>query len=77
MADGHNRFGVTLPNFEIRFVDKKGNASGMQLADLTARPIGLKVMRPSQSNRAFEIIESKLIRDRQVRNKIGRMRIFP
>lgn len=52
---------MKLSNFEIRFVDKKANAIGMQLAGLTARPIGLRVLRPAQPNRAFEIIERKLV----------------
>ena len=33
-------FGITMPKFEIAFADKKTNSIGLQLADLTARPIG-------------------------------------
>ena len=58
---GHNTMRMKLSNFEIRFVDKKADAIGMQFADLTARPIGLRVLRPAQPNRAFEIIERKLV----------------
>jgi len=43
------------------FVDKRSNSSGLQLADLMARPIGLKVLRPLQENRAFEVLRPKLI----------------
>lgn len=43
--------------------DKKNNSIGLQLADLVARPIGLKQLRPSQSNRAWDVIERKLDRD--------------
>lgn len=46
--------------FEMRFISKKANCSGIQLADLVARPIGLHVLRPEQKNRAFDIIRSKL-----------------
>ena len=46
-------------NFEIRFVDKRANSSGLQIADLVARPIGINVLRPEQTNRAFEIIQQK------------------
>lgn len=46
--------------FSIRFVSKRANCSGLQLADLTARPTGLHVLRPNQPNRAFEIIKPKL-----------------
>ena len=46
--------------FEMRFVSKKANCSGIQLADLVARPIGLHTLRPQQKNRAFDIIQPKL-----------------
>ncbi|MGE9760102.1 DUF3800 domain-containing protein [Pseudomonas sp. PDM20] len=55
---GDNKFGKTLP-FEIVFADKKTNSSGLQLADLVARPIGLSVVRPEQENRAFELLKRK------------------
>ena len=45
---------------EPRFVKKAINSTGLQLADLTARPIALDVLRPGQSNRAYEIIKRKL-----------------
>jgi len=50
---------ISLP-FEILFADKKINSSGLQLADLVARPIGRYVMNPTQPNRAFTTIKSKL-----------------
>lgn len=34
-------------------------SSGLQLADLVARPIGLKTLRPGQENRAFESLQPK------------------
>jgi hypothetical protein len=40
---GHNMWGSALP-FEIRFSDKKCNSTGMQLADLVARPIGQEIL---------------------------------
>jgi hypothetical protein len=46
--------------FEPVFVDKKINCSGLQLADLTARPIALSVLRPGQPNRAMDVIRPKL-----------------
>jgi len=46
---------------EVVFADKKSNAAGLQLADLMARPVGMSVLKPDQSNRAFEIIKSKFI----------------
>lgn len=43
-----------------QFVSKKANSSGLQLADLMARPIGLGVLRPDQPNRAYETIKTKI-----------------
>ncbi len=62
ICDGANRLGVRLP-FEIVFADKKTNAVGLQLADLVARPIGLSVLRPTQANRAFEVLMKKFFCD--------------
>lgn len=60
LCDGDNDRGKRLP---YRFVvaDKKVNSAGLQLADLVARPIGLSYLRPSQSNRAFEILKEKFL----------------
>ena len=44
---------------EARFAGKSINSTGLQLADLTARPIALKALRPDQSNRAYDIIAAK------------------
>lgn len=46
--------------FNIRFISKTANSTGLQLADLMARPIALHTFRPEQPNRAYEIIEPKL-----------------
>jgi hypothetical protein len=53
-----NRFNAPLP-FEVIFADKKVNSCGLQLADLVARPVGLSVLRPGQSNRAFDTLTRK------------------
>lgn len=58
ICSGANRFSAILP-FTVVFADKKANSSGLQLADLVARPIGLSVARPEQSNRAFAILREK------------------
>lgn len=47
--------------FELIFVDKRSNSSGLQLADLVARPIAINCLRPEQPNRAFDIIKSKAL----------------
>jgi hypothetical protein len=47
---------------QFRIANKQVNSSGLQLADMVARPIGLKVMRPNQPNRAWDMIEPKFPR---------------
>jgi hypothetical protein len=54
-----------IEGFEILFTDKKANSVGLQIADLVARPIGLKTLRPDQENRAYETILPK-VWDRKV-----------
>lgn len=59
ICDGGNFKKEDLP-FTLVFADKLSNSSGLQLADLMARPIGLTVIRPQQPNRAFEALRGKL-----------------
>lgn len=58
LCDGQNRVNQAFA-FDIRFADKKANSAGLQLADLVARPIGLRILKPHQVNRAFETLEPK------------------
>ncbi|TQV62820.1 MAG: DUF3800 domain-containing protein [Halothiobacillaceae bacterium] len=58
ICDGANTKSKPLP-FDIIFADKKVNSSGLQLADLVARPVGMSVLRPHQENRAFEVLKRK------------------
>lgn len=60
ICDGANFKRDDFP-FEIVFAHKQSNSSGLQLADLVARPIGMSVIRPEQTNRAFELLQSKLV----------------
>ena len=55
----------TLQGLEIVFADKKANSAGLQIADLTARPIGRHFIDSEQSNRAWDAIETKLLRSPQ------------
>jgi hypothetical protein len=57
--------------------DKKTNSEGMQLADLTARPIGLSVLRPDQKNRAMDVLEEKFCRGEPGRKEGVGLKIFP
>ena len=45
--------------FEIKVADKQTNSTGMQIADLIAKPIGRNTLKPQQKNRAYEVIETK------------------
>jgi hypothetical protein len=81
ICDGQNRLGKSLP-FEVLFSDKKVMSSGLQLADLVARPIGLNLLRPEQENRAFDVLKRKFYCNGG-REKVGEgyegvgMKIFP
>ena len=59
ICDGGNFKKVEFP-FDVVFADKQSNSSGLQLADLVARPVGLSVIRPQQPNRAFDALKDKL-----------------
>lgn len=48
--------------FDLIMAPKTVNSNGLQLADLTARPIGLYCMRPDQENRTYEILKKKFWR---------------
>nr|WP_253308236.1 DUF3800 domain-containing protein [Rickettsia endosymbiont of Ceutorhynchus assimilis] len=56
---GYKDIDFSLIPFNMVCTDKKCNSTGLQLADLIARPIGLSILRPSQKNRAFEVIQAK------------------
>ncbi len=76
VCSGFNYLQQRLP-FELVFADKKSNSTGLQLADLIARPIGLHILKPEQSNRAFAIINDKFYRNgKGVRNGYG-LKCFP
>lgn len=67
ISDGQNIFRQKFDGFNIRFADKRSNSTGMQLADLTARPIGLHYMRPDQHNRSFDVIQEKIHKCRNIK----------
>lgn len=75
ICDGGNFKRDDFP-FEIVFAHKQSNSSGLQLADLVARPIGMSVIRPAQPNRAFELLKPKLVRIQGNTNGWG-LKVFP
>jgi hypothetical protein len=58
---GQNAVGA-MSNLDIRFMDKRHNSTGLQLADLVAHPIGRHTIMPEQPNRAYEIVAEKFRR---------------
>jgi len=76
IRDGANDFGRPLP-FELIIADKKTNSEGLQLADLTARPIGLSVLRPEQDNRAAAVLEGKYYRNISGNQLWTGLKVFP
>ena len=58
ICDGQNFGNINFP-FEIIMANKMTNSAGLQLADLVARPIGLSVLKPTQENRAYDILKLK------------------
>jgi hypothetical protein len=62
ICDGANPENRLLP-FDVVFADKKTNLTGLQLADLVARPVGLQYIRPTQDNQAFELLKRKFYCD--------------
>ena len=76
ICDGKNYRGKKA-GFDIIFADKRINSAGLQLADLTARPIGRYVMAPEQPNRAWDIIERKLHRSSAGHIEGWGLKVFP
>lgn len=63
--------------FNLQMVPKAANSVGLQISDLIARPIGIRVLRPRQPNRAYEIIKTKLARDRHGSAVGWGIKLFP
>lgn len=76
ICDGGNRVGE-MRNLDIRFVDKKHNSPGLQVADLAAYPVGRHIIKPDQPNRAYEIIEGKLRRGPEGQVRGYGLKVFP
>ncbi len=76
IRDGANNWGE-MRCLDLVFADKKANLAGLQLADLTARPIGLNVLRPDQPNRAYEVIRRKIRSSPDGRIEGWGFKVFP
>jgi hypothetical protein len=62
---------------EFRCAPKSANSSGLQLADMIARPIGLHVLRPNQSNRAWDTLFPKLVRSQSGQVNGYGLKVYP
>ncbi|PPB74326.1 DUF3800 domain-containing protein [Campylobacter hyointestinalis] len=76
VCSGSNFLDIRLP-FEIVLSNKKSNSAGLQLADLIARPIGLKIFKEKQENRAFEILKNKFYQNGNKQIEGSGLKIFP
>lgn len=76
ICDGANKDRRPYP-FEILICDKKTNSEGLQLADLTARPVGLSILRPDQPNRAMDVLNTKFHRSDRGEVKGYGLKCFP
>ena len=56
---GYRNHDFSNMEFEPRFAKKGANSTGLQLADLTARPLALKTLRPDQANRTHSVLSEK------------------
>jgi len=62
---------------EMVLTDKKANSTGLQLADMVARPIGRHLLRPDQPNRAYGTLEPKFRRNNQRRIEGWGLKCYP
>jgi len=76
VCDGKNYMKKSLP-FDIVFADKKSNSSGLQIADLVARPIGLHILKPEQQNMAYEVVKEKFYKDKNGSEDGWGLKCFP
>ena len=76
VCDGDNGSGRTYP-FSIVVAHKHTNSEGLQLADLVARPIGQRVLRPEQPNRTWEVLARKLYTGRDGIATGNGLEVFP
>ena len=76
ICDGANACGCRLP-FQVVFVDKKQNLAGLQLADLVCHPIGRHLLKPEQTNRAYEVVQRKIRRNGAGRIEGYGLKTFP
>jgi len=76
ICDGANALNKRLP-LELVMIPKASNSTGLQIADLVARSVGIKVLRPMQPNRAYDIVAKKFRRSSAGETKGWGLKVFP
>jgi len=61
----------------IRFENKDKNITGLQLADLVARPVGDKILNPRRKPYLWDEIKPKLCPDQETLNSILGLKVMP
>ena len=76
ICDQETPLGVPMP-FDIQIAHKQINSCGLQFADLIARPIGRKQLKPEQANRAFDVLAKKFFRGEEGQHNEWGLKCFP
>jgi len=76
IVEGNNACRRALP-FELVMVSKSANSPGLQIADVAARPLGIKTLRPLQANRAYDVLRDKIRRDAAGEAQGWGVKVFP
>jgi len=61
-------------SFQLKFHDKRKNIVGIQLADLCVHPAARHILKPDQTNQAYEIVKGHLY---QGGGKVNGWKVFP
>jgi hypothetical protein len=76
ITNGNNACNRALP-FDLVMIPKIANSPGQQIADLAARPLGIRAIRPDQANRAYEALRGKIRRDSKGKAEGWGVKVFP
>ena len=76
ICDGDNRHRKAY-DMEVLIKNKLSNSIGLQVADMTARPLALSKLRPVQPNRAMDVIRRKLYTGRHGAVQGNGLKFFP
>ena len=76
IVDGSNGLSKKMP-MDLVMIPKSSNSTGLQIADLVARPVGIKVLRPAQPNRAYDIVVKKFRKSPAGEIKGWGLKVFP